>query len=115
MAPLKTKIYSFKPDHKYKKNNPDSTFVNTNDYFFSEKQFSTGTPAIPEKPADKPTVQETNYSHIINFLDSSKADIDKIGYSYKPLSVVNMNKSTAIPSYMDKKKNKNDFYRFLLA
>ena len=52
----------------------------------------------------------------MRFLNIGKADFDNIknGFSLKGAAVIDMNKSTAIPYNNNKKKNKNDFYRFLL-
>ena len=54
--------------------------------------------------------------NIIRFLDIGKADFDEIksGYKSKGAAVIDINKATNIPSNSDKRKNKNDFYRFLL-
>jgi len=53
----------------------------------------------------------------LRFLDIGKADFDQInrGLRVKGANVVDINKSTEIPMNNEKKKNKNDFYRFLLA
>jgi hypothetical protein len=54
--------------------------------------------------------------NIIRFLDIGKADFDQInkGIKSKGAAIVDINKSTSIPNNIDKRKNKNDFYRFLL-
>jgi len=45
----------------------------------------------------------------------NKSSTDRLGQKYKQASVVDMNFSTAIPRQAAQKKNKNDFYRFLLS
>lgn len=55
--------------------------------------------------------------NILRFLDLGKQDYEqyKKSISFKGASVVNMNQSAEIPQNYHTKKNKNDFYRFLLA
>ena len=58
--------------------------------------------------------------NILKFLDIGKADFDRIKYGLgnngiKGAAIINLNKSANIPMEISKKKNKNDFYRFLLA
>lgn len=59
-------------------------------------------------------------SNILKFLNIGKADFDRIKFglatgSNKGATVVDINKNTYIPMDLSKKKNKNDFYRFLLS
>lgn len=57
--------------------------------------------------------------NILRFLDIGKADFDRLNKggikTTKGASIVDINKNAAIPMNENKKKNKNDFYRFLLA
>lgn len=65
-----------------------------------------------KKPLDQ------SYEDILRFLDIGKAEFDQIkfGHSLKAVNVIDMNKNTRIPLTVgDRKKNKNDFYRFLLS
>ena len=54
--------------------------------------------------------------NIIRFLDIGKADFDQInrGIKAQGAAIIDINKTTSIPLNADKRKNKNDFYRFLL-
>jgi hypothetical protein len=45
----------------------------------------------------------------------NKSITDRLGQKYKQAKVVDMNFSTQIPRQQAQKKNKNDFYRFLLS
>jgi asparagine N-glycosylation enzyme membrane subunit Stt3 len=55
--------------------------------------------------------------NIINFLNISRFDYSNynLAHSTKVAAIIDMNKSAEIPFNDNKKKNKNDFYRFLLS
>lgn len=55
--------------------------------------------------------------NILRFLNIGKADFDRLNnvIATKGASVVDINRNADFPMNENKKKNKNDFYRFLLA
>jgi len=56
--------------------------------------------------------------NILKFLDIGKADFDRLnrgGINLKGATIIDMNRVAKFPHDANKKKNKNDFYRFLLG
>ena len=61
--------------------------------------------------------EEKHIENILKFLEITKNDFDIFnGKFVKSANIININDITEIPASagIDKKKNKNDFYRFLL-
>ncbi len=105
MKPVETKIYAFKTEKSKKLD----LLVKTSEYFSCKglgKQ--AGASQIPE---------DKSLDRIVNFLNIGKAEFDQLksGFKKKTAAVVDINRTTNIPMNLSKKKNKNDFYRFLLG
>jgi hypothetical protein len=89
-----------------------NSFINTTQYFFNQGNLSSND---LEPPPDLKPQQPLD--HILRFLDLGKSDFDTLNHHHHPklASIIDINKSTDIPLNLEKKKNKNDFYRFLLT
>ncbi|CDW72773.1 UNKNOWN [Stylonychia lemnae] len=130
--PLQAKIYNFSSAANSKQQKKRS-FIDSTQLFYNSNNPATDSQILDQVkqinlklPA--PTHQESqqilplkhgdrSFENILRFLDIGKADFDYInrGLRVKGANVVDINKSTEIPLNNEKKKNKNDFYRFLLA
>lgn len=74
-------------------------------------------PPIQDTQTIQSKANDKSFENILRFLDIGKADFDKMhrGINNKGASIVDINSITEIPLNLEKKKNKNDFYRFLLT
>eukprot|EP00347_Sterkiella_histriomuscorum_P012220 403369435 len=134
--PISTKIYTFNTSGNTRQGKR-KTFVDTMQYFNGNNQdLNLSMPQIMN-PNDslikhvnlklpdpnRNIIEQHNknndksFENILRFLDIGKSDFDKLnrGYQTQGAKVFDVNQNTDIPMMNEKKKNKNDFYRFLLT